>query len=64
MLIKKDRKPMLPLVAKALETVFKDNKMIFMTAKASDIIFNGLDIQCERLVKLTTQIVKSSIFKK
>lgn len=43
---------MLPLVAKALETVFKDDKMIFMTAKAMDIMFNGLHIQCDRCVNL------------
>lgn len=58
MLIKKDREPMLPLVAKALETVFKNDKMIFMTAKASDIMFNGLDIQCDRSVKSEVFIKK------
>ncbi|XP_063704232.1 sensory neuron membrane protein 1-like [Culicoides brevitarsis] len=46
-LIKKDREPMLPLVSKALETIFKDPNMIFMTATAMDIMFNGLLIKCD-----------------
>lgn len=41
-----DRAPMLPLIARAINLLFKAPKDIFWTGKAMDIMFNGIPIDC------------------
>lgn len=47
MSVNRDRAPMLPLVAKALDIIF-EAKTPFVTAKAMDIMFNGIEIDCDK----------------
>lgn len=45
--VKRDRAPMLPLVVKAMKSIFNDPKSPFISVKAMDIIFNGVDFNCD-----------------
>lgn len=47
MAVHRDRAPMIPMVAKALDIIF-EAKSPFVTAKAMDIMFNGIDIDCNK----------------
>lgn len=47
MAVNRDRAPMIPLVGKALDIIF-EAKSPFVTAKAMDIMFNGIDIDCNK----------------
>lgn len=47
MAVKRDRAPMLPLVVKAMKTIFDDPKTPFINVKAMDILFNGLNFNCD-----------------
>lgn len=47
MAVKRDRAPMIPLVVKALDIIF-EAKTPFITAKAMDLMFNGIEINCDK----------------
>lgn len=47
MAVKRDREAMLPLVSKALKSVFKNPSTIFVKIKAMDLLFNGLVFECD-----------------
>jgi scavenger receptor class B, member 1 len=47
MAVKRDRAPMLPLVVKAMKNIFDDPKTPFVSVKAMDILFNGVDFNCD-----------------
>ncbi|CAO1440533.1 unnamed protein product [Diamesa serratosioi] len=47
MAVLRDRAPMIPLVTKALDIIFEP-KSPFVTAKAMDLMFNGIDIDCDK----------------
>lgn len=41
-----DKKPMLPVVAKAIEAIFHQPKDSFWTGRFMDLFFDGIDIDC------------------
>lgn len=45
--VKRERAPMLPLVVKAMKSIFNDPESPFISVKAMDIIFNGVDFNCD-----------------
>lgn len=45
--VKKDRAPMLPLVIKAMKSIFDDPKTPFVKVKVMDILFNGIEFNCD-----------------
>jgi scavenger receptor class B, member 1 len=47
MAVKRDRAPMLPLVVKAMKSIFDDPKTPFVSVKAMDILFNGIEFNCD-----------------
>lgn len=47
MAVKRDRAPMLPLISKAMKSVFDDPKTPFIKIKAMDILFNGFEFNCD-----------------
>lgn len=46
MKVKRDRAPLLPLVSKALTHLFQPTSP-FMNVKVMDVLFNGIDINCD-----------------
>lgn len=46
MAVKRDRAPMLPLVAKAMKSIFNEVESPFITVKVMDILFNGFGFNC------------------
>lgn len=46
--VKRDRAPMLPFVSKALIQLFKP-KSPFMTEKVKDVLFDGIDVNCDTM---------------
>lgn len=47
MAVKRDRAPMLPLVAKAMRNIFNNPTTPFVKVKAMDILFNGVGFNCD-----------------
>lgn len=45
--VKRDRAPMLPLVVKAMKSIFDEPKTPFMKVKVMDILFNGFGFNCD-----------------
>lgn len=41
-----DKKPMLPLVAKAVDQVFHEPQDIFWTGRVMDMLFDGVPVDC------------------
>lgn len=41
-----DKKPMLPLIAKAIDQLFHEPKDIFWTGRVMDVLFDGVPIDC------------------
>ncbi|XP_037037286.1 uncharacterized protein LOC119074990 [Bradysia coprophila] len=44
--INKDRAPLLPMVARAINEIFHEPKTVFWTGKAMDLLFDGFDVDC------------------
>jgi scavenger receptor class B, member 1 len=47
MAVKRDRAPMIPLVAKAMKSIFNDPESPFIATNVMDILFNGVDFNCD-----------------
>ncbi|CRK91548.1 CLUMA_CG005205, isoform A [Clunio marinus] len=47
MAVKRDREAMLPMVTKALMSIFKNPDSVFMRARVMDILFDGLKFECK-----------------
>lgn len=45
--VKRDRAPMLGLVTKAMKSIFDDPKTPFIKVKVMDILFNGIEFNCD-----------------
>lgn len=41
-----DKKPMIPMVAAAIDVIFHEPKDMFWTGKAMDVLFNGIPVDC------------------
>lgn len=41
-----DKKPMIPMVATAIDTIFHEPKDMFWTGKVMDVLFRGIPIDC------------------
>jgi hypothetical protein len=47
MAVKRDRAPMLPLVSKAMKSIFNDPKSPFISVRVMDILFDGVGFNCD-----------------
>lgn len=47
MAVKRDRAAMLPLVSKAMKSIFKNPTTVFTKVKVMDLLFNGLMFDCD-----------------
>ncbi|RZC31976.1 sensory neuron membrane protein 1-like, partial [Asbolus verrucosus] len=45
-MVAKDSPPLLPIVNKALKSIFRDPQNIYITTKVKDILFDGITINC------------------
>lgn len=41
-----DKKPMIPMVSAAIDTIFHEPKDMFWTGKVMDILFRGIPVDC------------------
>lgn len=41
-----DKKPMLPLIAKAIDLLFHEPKDMFWTGRVMDVLYDGISIDC------------------
>ena len=44
--VKRDRAPMIPLVTKAMKSIFNSSTSVFMNIKVLDILFDGIPVNC------------------
>lgn len=45
--VKRDRAPMLPMIVKAMKSIFNNPLTPFVKVKAMDLLFNGMEFNCD-----------------
>lgn len=55
-----DKKPMLQMVANAVDIMFKKPSHMFWTGRAMDVLFDGIPIDCTNMVAFQSKAVCST----